>query len=704
MLEPILVVDDSVSAPPWTGTRSRRLADLLPPPGAAAPTAAAAPAARTPPDAPDTPPAAPDTPPAALDAPPAALDAPPAITVPPAPDGEAARDAADAPAPEGTPAAAGAAARWSRPLAALALLAVLVIVITHGGASGEAPPAGAAASIVPGDALVYVNVSLDRGRPAVTQALAVAGRLADYRLVRDGVLTRLGAILGGGRPVDLAEIEPWLGKEAALAVLDTTSSTAGSLIVLAVSHRAQAQAFLHRSGAVAAGSYRGTPLLHYATGTELAFDRDFLLAGQPASVQAALDVAAGATSSLAASPAYRRAAATEPAGRALDGFISLDGVRRVLQPRQGLVGALGDLLYEPALEGVAFSLIPDAGGARIEAHSELDPSLLGLAGAAAPSFAPTLPGVLPATSRVMLDVSDLDRAAPSVLHTLAAIGVGGQIEPLLRRLGPALKAEGVDVASLVSIFGREATLAITAHGGAPALVVVARTSHPAQTEAELASLDLPFAQLFAASGRIGGPTLGFAERTVAGVAAHQLVLHAGLQFDYAVFRGLVVVSTSLQGIADVVEPGATLAGDRSFAATLGDRPATVTSLLFARPAQLLSIGRRIGLTSSAAYARLEPDLAGISAVGMSSSRGRSDTTTQINLRIPAPAGAASAGTPGSGTSALATATSESVGTLSTAAPDALRVRRRTPAPGARRAARGARRRRSARSAAARPRR
>jgi len=79
-----------------------------------------------------------------------------------------------------------------------------------GSGSGAGAPATGAASIVPADALAYVNVSLDRGRPSVRRALAIAGRFGDFPLAAAGVLGRLSAILGGGRSVDLRrQIEPW---------------------------------------------------------------------------------------------------------------------------------------------------------------------------------------------------------------------------------------------------------------------------------------------------------------------------------------------------------------------------------------------------------------------------------------------------------------------------------------------------------------
>ena len=183
-------------------------------------------------------------------------------------------------------------------LAVLVVAGIVVAVLARLGRPGSAPPNGAA-GIVPADALAYVNVSLDRGRPGAGQALAVARRLPDFPVAGGALLSRLSTVIAGGRTAEYArQIRPWLGGEASLALLDTTTSTAGSLLILQIRDLARARAFVGSEGAVSAGSERGTTLLRYATGTgtgnELAFLGRFLVIGQDASVRAAIDVAAGA--------------------------------------------------------------------------------------------------------------------------------------------------------------------------------------------------------------------------------------------------------------------------------------------------------------------------------------------------------------------------------------------------------------------------
>src|SRR5207248_5561558 len=145
--------------------------------------------------------------------------------------------------------------------------AAVAVVIT----SREGAPATGAASVVPDDALAYIHLSTDPDRQAVKQALQMAAKLPDFALFSGQLTGRLGAVAAGGTRVNFQrDIRPWLGNEAALALLNTQSSTAGSLIVLDVRKPAKARSFIAGAGATSAGVYEGTGLYRYRTGTELA--------------------------------------------------------------------------------------------------------------------------------------------------------------------------------------------------------------------------------------------------------------------------------------------------------------------------------------------------------------------------------------------------------------------------------------------------
>ncbi len=515
-------------------------------------------------------------------------------------------------------------------LTAAAVIAVAVVVLGGGGSTGGAAPAagGQAASLIPSDALAVVDLAVGSRSPAVTQALAVARRLPDFAVVAAAASGRLGALLGGGHSVSLsADVTPWLGGRVAVALLNTTTSTAGTLIVVDVSNLARAHAFLRSVGATAHGSYRGRALLTASHGDELAFLGTRLVIGQEASVHAAIDVASGAKPSLAASAAYRRAAAGQSAAAVLNAYASADGVRRVLADQSGVLGAAGDLLDQPGLEGVAIALTPTEQGASIRIHSALTRAASGTK-----PFTPTLAALMPATSSLMLDVADLASVAPQVLNAGSAAGVAGGLGPVLSRLGSALRAEGANVGDLVSIFEHESAVAIVGAGKTPALVVVGRTSNEPATERELAQLQAPLAQLFTTAGARQAAAPAFHDRQVAGVTAHQLLLATGFQLDYAVYRGIVVITTNLAGIQDVAQRSRPLSRASGYQSVLGDQRGPVTSLVFADVASLLGSGQS-GLTSGTLGSKLGPDLRKITAAGLTSTHGATDATTQVTVAV-----------------------------------------------------------------------
>ena len=521
---------------------------------------------------------------------------------------------------------------------AIVVAIAAVVLITK---PGEPGPAAGAAALVPGDALLYVHLSTDPRRPAVKRTLRVAGRFPDYPIAAAALTSRLARILTGGASSSLdisTQVRPWLGREAALALLNTTTSTAGSLIVLGVANRARANRFLATQAIAPAGRYRGIQLLAFRSGSTFAFVRHYLVLGQPESVRAAIDASAGVALSLSRSPAYRHAAAGEPAGRVLDVYLSADGVRRVLAAQGGLLGALGVLLYQPSLTGTTVSVSPISAGLALRVHGALDPTLARLS-STPPSFSPTLAAELPRGTTLLIDVMGLARVAPRVLGAGAEGGIAGKVGPLLSRLGSALSAEGVDVHRITSLFAGETAVAVapasatSAGGHGPALVIVARTADQGATQRLLASLEVPLAQLFPPPTSGSGQVPEFNSVPVAGITAHQLSLAPGLQLDYAVFRGLVVVSTSLQAIGLVARHSHSLADDPGYRTSTGGGSSRVTSLVFLDFSQLLNLAEQTGLAGSPRITALRPDLNKIKAIGLESTRGDSDTTAQLTLDI-----------------------------------------------------------------------
>ena len=514
---------------------------------------------------------------------------------------------------------------------AVAIIAGVAVAVAVTSGSGAEPPATGAAAVVPGDALAYVHFSTDPARTAVRAALALGRRLPTYPRLAAGAVARLTAIASGGASgiTFRRDIRPWLGNEAALALLNTPNSTAGSELVLDVARAGAARAFVRKAGAAPGGEYRGTSVYRYRSGASLAFVSHYLVLGQASSVRAAIDAAAGRLPSLQTNQDYENAAAGEPADRVIDAYASAAGVRRLLAVQGGVVGAVGTLLDEPALTGATVSVSAASDGARIRVRSAFTPQLA--VGGPTSAFTPTLDRVLPRGSLLLLDVTRLPRIAPRVLAASADAGIVGQVGPLLRRLGGALAAEGVDVGKLESLFAGETAVAI---GPKRSLIIVTRTANEQAVRTELANLEVPLMRLFPAPTSGSGQVPQLSDLAIDGITAHQLAITSGLQVDYAVFSGMLVVSTSVQGIAEIARNARSLADERAYQATLAGRPDQVTSLLFLDFSQLLNLFEQTGLERGARFRALRPDIERIRAAGLESTGGESDSTAELTLKIP----------------------------------------------------------------------
>jgi hypothetical protein len=512
--------------------------------------------------------------------------------------------------------------------AAVVVLGVALLAALLLSSGGEQPPATGTASLVPAQALAYVHLSTDDTRPAVRRANALLRRLPDGGAGPASIADRILAVVGGTPGTSFASLRPWLGREAALALLAGTGATASSEVVLDVRSRTSAHTWITRAGATPAGSYRSVALLRYPTGAELAFVGHYLVVGTDPVVRSAIDVSHG-TASLSGAGAYRRAMADAPAGRALDIYFSGDGVSRVLATRSGLLGALGALLSAPSLEGAAISVSASSPGLAVHVHSVLSSPV-----ASGTAFHPSLAAVLPAGSPLMLEGHGLRALAPRLFAVMGKAGLLPALPDLLSRIGGALSAGGLDVGKVLDLFGGDTAIALARGSGAPALVIVTRTSNMAAARTTLAALEAPLQQLFTAPASGPGVAPVSSDVAVDGVTVHEMQLGTGLSLDLAVFRGLVVVATSARGIADVAAQTHALDREPGFATVLAHHADNVTSLGFFDLSQLLSFAEQTQLPRDGGYRALQPDLADIREVGMSSAGEGTDTTAELSLHFP----------------------------------------------------------------------
>jgi len=504
--------------------------------------------------------------------------------------------------------------RRPRVLAGIALVAVLAVaaglVCARGGGGASAPPDDAA-RLVPDGALAYVHLSTDPGRAADGRFAQLAGALPTLTRLRDQIVAAISP-----QAFDLQrDVRPWLGDELAYAAV----SPADSLVLAEVADRPRAEALVARIGNLSgAEQYRGVRLL-VAGPTALAFVGDFLAVGTEAAVRAAVDRDQGEGKRLADVAAYQHAADGAPADRSLVAYASAAGVREVLAPRDGLLGALGTLLDRPGLVAAGAAVTAEEGGLR--AHVRV-------AGGAPrdAAFEPVLLERVPEGAAAYLGV----RGGLRLARLLDRLGAGS----VLASVRDALSNDaGIDLdRDLLAPLSDEIALAVTGTtgGGAPVVTLKARTADPRRTESSLARLQEPLAQRLALPGTVPG----FEPEAFGGLEGYTLRVTPELAPSYAVSGDGVVASTAPAGLAP---PRGTLAAARAFEATVGSVPAQAETLGFLDLRQLLALGEQTGLTAIPSVATARDDLSQVRAVGVVVTQDPAhptDTNAELFLQIP----------------------------------------------------------------------
>ncbi|HEV7492299.1 hypothetical protein [Baekduia sp.] len=454
---------------------------------------------------------------------------------------------------------------------AVVVLAIALLLLLSGGdgTSKGTPPASAAARLVPADALVYVHLSTDGHRSETRAAAKLANAFPSWPKLRDAIVTRLQA-----PGCDLATKALKSADEAALAIFDTGGSARANSLVLVDTGKQHPGAKQRGCGSLSS-SYVGT----------------FLAIGQPESLALAAKLAkAGGRGSLAEAAGPRQMFAKLPADRVVDGWLSADGVRRLLAPQGGLLGVVGTLFDQATLKGAAFGLAAAGNRAKLTVASQLDPSLAtgaSKAGSGFKPFHPTLASAVPADAMAYLGVSNL---APALQRLLAAAGTSaGSFKPLVGSLDRPLH----------KIFPGEVAIILTAATPAPVLTLLGATKDEAGARQALTALP---------------------------VAVRKTL-------STAVWDGKVAVATNPKGIAAVKRDGKHLTDLANWQLSVGNHPDLRSSLLFLDFSRLLTLGEETGLSASSAYRSAKADLQKVRAIGASTSGTSSESTAEISLLI-----------------------------------------------------------------------
>ena len=413
-----------------------------------------------------------------------------------------------------------------------------------------------AAALVPADALVYVHASLDTGREPVRRLQALADGFPSYAELRDRLVRELASPDCNRATVALRGAD-----DAALSLFVTGGKPVSLLLI-----EQPPQPTPDRRGCGVLEAENIGP---------------WLAIGQPQALALARRLHDGRSGSLADAPLADAQRDRLPGDRVVDGWLSRDGVRRLLAPQAGVLGLVGTAVDQPRLRGLAFALHPAPGGAALALRTALG------AGGRAPSTA---------------NVGEIAGRIPS--GVMAALAVPRLRSSIDRLSGAAAGASGAGVLGslprpVLALFDRPTIVTLTSATPAPVMTVVTTTDDEAAARRTLAAMPRALRRAF--PSRVSDGTITLTTRP------------AGLRPSRA-------------------EP---LTATEAWKVTIGeDAPADGASLLFLDFSKLLALAEQTGLGTDAGYRAVRADLSRIVAAGLRIGSSASQSTVDLTLQIP----------------------------------------------------------------------
>jgi hypothetical protein len=489
-------------------------------------------------------------------------------------------------------------------LGSLALLVAILAVAVHATISNPGP-GGAAAELVPASALAFARLSTDPDDPAARQLMRLAPKLPGYARARDAALTAISPAAGG---FDLErDVRPWLGDEAAGALVDLGGGRFGSLVIAEVKSRPRAEALLQRVAGARPGARYGKTVIRRFGDDAAAFAQGFLVAGPEPAVQRSIDAARGDAPSLADSATFGRS--LEGAPRPAQVYVSPRGLRAA--PPGGVTGVIATLLSRPGMKALGAAVGADDDGLRVRVRS------VGTSGPKGGSAA-ALTARVPAGAIAMLAAPD----AAAVVAAVEKVGGAAAVDSVRTVLTEqaALDADRDIVGRLEGGFAAW----LSRGDAAPVIGLAARTDDPKGLRVALARLQDPIASALARDAE--SPPV-FEARRVAGTDAYSLPVSDGFAPTYAVAGDTVVVATAPAGVEAFLTPGGPrLAETPAFRSAIPSVRPTTESLGFFDVRQLLALGEQTGLTAE--------DLRPVHAASAVIQREEDDTTAELFFEIP----------------------------------------------------------------------
>ena len=488
-------------------------------------------------------------------------------------------------------------------------------------------PDDRAIDLVPADADAYLHLDLDPASDQFKTAREVSSKLPHTASVEQGLF----AALGLGRGLNLnRDVAPWIGGEAALAELGPGRPT--PLVLLAVKDRERANAFLAKLGSGHPRSIkRGNRQLNvYPNGLAYSELGGFLALGTARAVGAAIGTDQGGAS-LAGDDRAKAARGALPEQRVADLYLSVRGVRTLLNRSTAFAAQLDTFTDFAATEGIAAALVAHGGGFELQVHSALGPvkakthpSFFG----AFPRFHPSLAGEFSPETLLFLDIANPAETVRALLQQAAASAPG--LVASAKRFERDVRGRGLDIQKdLLPALGDEAAAGFVAGPSGPYLTLAFKNVDEGRARDRMAQLQAPLAA--ALSPNRTGQAPSFGAHNLGGTVVNSVRLSPALDVAYAIFDGKLVISTNPAGVRQALEGGDDLAGSDSYKAATGSASGGTLALVFLNLQGVLK--RAVPLGLGQALGGFSADIAKLKALGLSVKSDEDSLTTNIFLNI-----------------------------------------------------------------------
>jgi hypothetical protein len=547
-------------------------------------------------------------------------------------------------------------------------------------AGDTCPPADEAAEIVPGDALGYLHANVDEGTDQYEAAAEVGARVPT--LTRQ-LLRFLPA--PSGVPVDFTErIRPWLGGEAALAIVPGRGGRPEQVLMFEVGDVTGAETFAEEtaSGRLRERDYEGVTVSTDQQGRTSAMAGDFLLIGEKTAVERTIDVERGEGRSLEDAPLASDVLDSLPDDSVAQAAVSEDGVAELLTGPRAPFGSLEAFVNFDATVGAGAALVASDDALDLTIHSELDPERLENSPGffeAFPAFEPSLNDELQGGTLAYLGLGD-PAASVEELITQAiaeAPGIASGFEELVERIQ---RSEEIDLQEeVLPLLGGEAAIAIEpAEGGGgraaqpefeaevpgadidapgppgavppeellppedappapgvvpaagvPFLTFIADGVDEGRARETLARLQRPLVEALDPAETLQAPV--FSERQIDGVDAHSLRLSRTVDLNYAVFDDRLVIASDPKGVAELRSGDGGLSDTDAYRRATEGLPGEPSLIVYLNLADLIALAERAGLAQDPAYAAFASDIRRLDALGLAVDRG--ETTLETTMRL-----------------------------------------------------------------------